>query len=320
MSIGDMFDAAFKLYRRHFLIFIGIVALVQVPMAIVQYLLQYVVGRAATLDVLQFSARPPVFRPGQNPLDSLPINSFLTFYAITIGVGVFQGLIIQSLITGALATAISRSYLGQPISILDAYRFGLRRYLSLIGAAMLLLLVGAFMLLVFAGCSFGVVVAFAATLRGSQATTLATLLGALFVVGVVLLFIPVVLFFFIRFILSTQAIVLEGLGPLSGLARSWRLVGKSFWRALLIFVLVLVLSYIISVIPSLLALFGLNLISGGAATAQLRNQAIGTFIAQIGLILGLPLLFSIYTLLYYDLRIRKEGYDIELMAQQAASP
>jgi hypothetical protein len=29
----------------------------------------------------------------------------------------------------------------------------------------------------------------------------------------------------------------------------------------------------------------------------------------------LPLQLAIYTLLYYDLRIRKEGYDLELMAQ-----
>ncbi len=38
----------------------------------------------------------------------------------------------------------------------------------------------------------------------------------------------------------------------------------------------------------------------------------------IGLIISYPLLFSVYTLLYYDLRIRKEGYDLEVLAQQAA--
>lgn len=45
-----------------------------------------------------------------------------------------------------------------------------------------------------------------------------------------------------------------------------------------------------------------------------------TLFAEAGLIVGLPLFFSIYTLLCYDLRIRSEGYDIETRAQQAALP
>src|SRR5262245_61578352 len=90
MSIGDMFDAAFRLYREHFLTFIGVVALVQVPMAIVQFFLQFVVGRESMLDVLRFSARPPAIRPGVNPFAAFPVGSLLTFYAIIIGIAIFQ--------------------------------------------------------------------------------------------------------------------------------------------------------------------------------------------------------------------------------------
>src|SRR5215208_3149079 len=68
MSISDMLDAAFRLYRRHFLTFIGIVALLQVPMAILQF--------AAQLPFLQamqrFTASPPVLAPGASPLDIFP--------------------------------------------------------------------------------------------------------------------------------------------------------------------------------------------------------------------------------------------------------
>lgn len=319
MSVGDMFDAAFKLYRQHFLTFVGVVALTQVPMAIVQFFLQYVVARNATLDVLRFSARPTVVRPGQNPFEVFPVNSLLIFYGVIFGVAVFQGLIVQSLVTGALAHAISRSYLGKPISILGAYSFGWRRYLSLVASAFVLMLIGAAMFLVFGGCAFGGVFVLARAFSG-RASSIGALLGVLVALGLLVLLIPAMLFFFIRFILTTQAIVLEGQGPLAGLGRSWRLISSSFWRALGIFVLVLVLTYLISVIPSLVLVFGLNLLSGGTATDMLRNQALGSLVAQIGLILGLPLLFSIYTLLYYDLRVRKEGYDLELMAQQAVLP
>jgi len=49
------------------------------------------------------------------------------------------------------------------------------------------------------------------------------------------------------------------------------------------------------------------------------NQIITTLLVQIGEVVALPLQLAIYTLLYFDLRIRKEGYDLELIAQQAAS-
>ena len=325
MTLGDMFDAAFRLYREHFLTFIGIVALLQVPMAILQFVLQYVVGRAATLDVLRFSQRAnPLFQPGvaPPPLSAFPVQSFVTFYAITIGVAVLQGLFVQSLLTGALAKAISRTYLGQPTSILGAYQFGWRSYVALVVSALVLFLIGAAIVALFLGCSVGGAIAIATTLRGPRAAATAGLIGALAVLGAFVLLIPVVLFFFVRFILTTQAIVLEQRGPLSGLGRSWRLISSNFWRAFLVFVLVIVLSVLISAVPAYMLVFMLSLAGGGAggAAAALRNQAIAGFVSQVGLIISYPLLFSIYTLLYYDLRVRKEGYDIELMAQQAVQP
>ncbi len=130
--------------------------------------------------------------------------------------------------------------------------------------------------------------------------------------------IPLVLFFFIRFVLATQAIVLEQRGPLAGLGRSWRLIGGSFWRTFVIFILVILLSLLISAVPAYLVTFLLTLIGENASSVGVfvRNQAIATLVSQIGLIIAYPLLFSIYTLLYYDLRVRKEGYDIEILAQQ----
>lgn len=322
MSIGDMFDAAFRLYRAHFLTFIGIVALLQVPMTIVQFLLQFVIGGEATLEVLRFSSSPPTtIRPGADLFEIFPVNSFITFYAITLVVAVLQGLIAQSLITGALAKAISHAYLGRPTTILGAYGFGLRRFLALIGASLLIFLMAIGLVALFGGCMIGGAIVIGRVAEVGRSPGGAILFGILAMLAVLVLMIPVALFFFIRFILSTQAIVLEGLGPVAGLARSWRLIGSSFWRALGIFILVIVLSMLMSSLPSALMLFFLNLGSGGALGDGeiIRNQALGALMSQLGLIISLPLLFSIYTLLYYDLRIRKEGYDLELMAQQTVS-
>src|SRR5437867_2809516 len=99
MTIGDMFDAAFRLYRAHFLTFVGIVALLQVPTAILQFMVQFMLGGSALNDFLRFSARPPAGPLGPNPFALFPFRSFLTFYLITLAVGVFQYLIVRNLIT-----------------------------------------------------------------------------------------------------------------------------------------------------------------------------------------------------------------------------
>jgi hypothetical protein len=63
----------------------------------------------------------------------------------------------------------------------------------------------------------------------------------------------------------------------------------------------------------------LTLGGGDPLNNLVRNQAITTLVTQIGVILAQPIALSIYTLLYYDLRVRKEGYDIEVMAQQTVA-
>jgi len=115
----------------------------------------------------------------------------------------------------------------------------------------------------------------------------------------------------VRLLFATQAIVLENLGGMDGLRRSWRLVRGSFWRVLGIALVLSILVGIIGTGPVYLISFLTNALPSPAfaivinATAQsLINIAV------------LPLQFAAFTLLYYDLRIRKEGFDLQLMAQQ----
>ncbi len=51
-------------------------------------------------------------------------------------------LTIGNLLQGALINAVAQSYLGQPITSIAAYRFGLRRYLMLVPASILPLIIG----------------------------------------------------------------------------------------------------------------------------------------------------------------------------------
>jgi hypothetical protein len=234
------------------------------------------------------------------------------------GLGVLQFLLVQNLITGALANAVARSYTGQPVSILDAYRLGWRRFLSLIGASLATLAIGMVALTVIFGCTFGLAFVLLGSATGSRSSSAGVLAGvavALAMLGLLLLLGLASLFFYTRLIVTTQAIVLEDRGPLSGLGRSWRLISGSFWRTLAIAVLMYILAYIIAGIPSALVSFVLQLLSANSLGAIMRNQAIVTLVATLGQIVILPLQLVIFTLLYYDLRVRKEGYDLELIAQ-----
>lgn len=319
MNIGDMFDAAFRLYRQHFLTFVGIVALLQVPMAMIQSLVQLTIGNSALNELLRFSTRPPALSPGQSIFDALPIRDILVYYGVTLAVAVVQYLIVQNLISGALAFAISRSYLGRPVSILGAYSFGVRRYVSLVLASLAPFLIGFVLAALLFGCSAAAGAAIAVGAQGGRGGSIAAVvLIGLVALGLLIVLGLVSLFFYVRFLLATQAIVLEGQGPLAGLRRSWRLVGGSFWRTIGIMILMGILIYLLSTIPALLVSFALNFASGGALANLARNQVITLVVAYIGLIVALPLQLAVYTLLYYDLRIRKEGYDLELMAQQVA--
>lgn len=315
MALGDMFDAAFRLYRRYFFTFMGIAALLQVPMAIVQLLAQYLVGNRALTSWMRFATAPTL--PGSSPLDSIPFGEILTFVGLTVGLAVVQVLLVQSLISGALANAVARAYTGQPVSIMQAYQIGWRRFFALVGASLATFVAGALVLGLLFGCGFGATFVLLSNADGG-AGVLAGVALALGLLGLFALLLLAGLFFYTRLLVTTQAIVLEGQGPLAGLGRSWRLIGGSFWRALAIAVLMYILAYIIAGIPSSVASFALQMLSVGDLSAIMRNQVIVSAIAVLGQVIVLPLQLVIYTLLYYDLRMRKEGYDLELMAQQAA--
>ncbi|MFN8501661.1 glycerophosphoryl diester phosphodiesterase membrane domain-containing protein [Kouleothrix sp.] len=309
MALADMLDTAFRLYRRHFLTFVGIVALLQVPMAIVQFLAQMPYAQA-----LQRMASRPL-APGPSPFDIFSFSQIIAYYALIVLLSVVQYLVVYNLITGALANAIARSYLGQPISIVAAYRIGARRVLALIGASLVpfVLFLLAFGLV--AGCAFA---AFWSTglLDGRQPNAALTFVAALGLIGLVLLLMLGALLLYVRLLFTTQAIVIEGHGSLAGLRRSWRLVGLSFWRSVGMVLLVYVFVWLISTVVQL-PMVALAAAAAFAFDNLALSQGLNLLATYAVLILVLPLQFIIFTLLYYDVRMRKEGYDLELIAQQA---
>ena len=100
------------------------------------------------------------------------------------------------------------------------------------------------------------------------------------------------------------------------LSRSAFLVKKNWWRVLGILIVLGLIGSILSAVAGGVIGFVIGLIgvAVGASevligqVAELAGSLVGIFFAPIGLI-GV-------TLLYFDLRVRKEGYNLEVMAQE----
>ena len=118
------------------------------------------------------------------------------------------------------------------------------------------------------------------------------------------------------FLLVAQAVILEEHRPIAAMRRSWNLVRGSVRRALGIVIATGILSFLVSTVPSMAGSMFLRF----ADTSSTLFALLLTVAGLAGQILLQPLLFAIFTLFYFDQRVRKEGYDIEIRAQQAALP
>ncbi len=137
-------------------------------------------------------------------------------------------------------------------------------------------------------------------------------LGLLLAVIVVPAFVMIVVM--VYWSLSSQAVVVEGRKPLDALKRSFRLVQGSWWR---VFGITVVL---------LLVLLGLGLVLAAPFALASRlvapdgNTVSGTAFEYLsGLIIAVtvtPPLAIATTLLYYDLRVRKENYDFNALSRE----
>ena len=112
--------------------------------------------------------------------------------------------------------------------------------------------------------------------------------------------------------IASPIIVLEQVDGVKAVRRGWELVRGRFWAVAGFAAVIGLLTFVISVGPSLVALLFINTTFGvTSAVGTLINTAITLF---IGLFVT-PLMLTSYVLFYLDLRVRQEGLDIMLMGQ-----
>jgi hypothetical protein len=200
-----------------------------------------------------------------------------------------------------LIVAASEGYLEGTVDLAHALATGASRLFSVI-VAVLLRYTLIFTIFLVLGVSAAIVVPVMARAKSSAG------------IGLLVLIMPFVLWWTIYVTLRTFAVVnavlLEHSGPTSALARSWRLSSGSGWHIFFSLGLAWLLYFVIAVIANVIG-------------AMLLSNALTGILSAILIIPIYPLLAVVSTLLYYDLRIRKEGFDLEVMSRElggAAAP
>jgi hypothetical protein len=283
LSVGDIIDRMLRLLRADPVLFIGIAA---IP-TLVSDVLQRAVGLTQTFDVSQFTAA--LNTPGATPTfpqQLQPINPGLAAVVAVVSV------VLSVIQAAALTYAIGQRYLGRPETIGDAYSKGTRALPRLF---LSFLLVG-----VLAAVVFGLV-ALVIVLSAAALAIVAVILG-------LIAFFFVLPWAFLSLAFVTPAIVLEGLGPVAAIRRSFQLVDKARLRTLGLWILMGLIASLLGVIFSVI--FLASFVANPTVSAVLQTAAT----VASGAISG-PLLYGALTILYYDMRVRKEAFDLQLAAE-----
>lgn len=108
MSLPELLDQAFRLYRRNFLKLIGIIALPFIPLSLLQSASSYFMANAST----EFIASPTGL-----PSSNYWLSILGTFVSL-----ILQGIFVYGLAAAAVTNAVADDYTGQPIGVFDSYR------------------------------------------------------------------------------------------------------------------------------------------------------------------------------------------------------
>ena len=297
MSTSQVLDRTFHLYRNNFWLFAGISALPPAVLLVAQ--IGFIFLTAITITRL---------------------GNLATGIGFTVGVIllVVLYLLALALATGATVYAVSRLHLGHAVRIVESYRvirpivwrivhIVITIFIRFIGASLIALAVGIAptYLLSFSRLH----------LDPGTATVAAIGIGILTIAAVIVCVIWA-LRLYCSYQLAIPVCVLERLGAAACLKRSRFLSkGKCVQRILLVLFLAGVLGYILTLALSIpvfiVAMFAMEKYAAFAIPVAIWQYFAG-FLA--GTLAG-PIATIALALLYYDERVRKEAFDLQLMME-----
>ena len=120
--------------------------------------------------------------------------------------------------------------------------------------------------------------------------------------------------------LTIPIVVLEKKGGAAALRRAWDLVRRYFWRVTGFALLLIIFGQILIAGPAALAQFLLTATLStppeDIAAQSIMQSLISSVINLFFSLLYNPLQLTAFTLMYFDLRVRTEGFDLAILAQR----
>jgi hypothetical protein len=299
-SLGDILSETFTIYKSNFLRLAAIVSIVAVPLA-----------------VLGFIVNLPFLAHGGDIYHEDMLKAII---GILLALPSFVAFILMA---GAIIHAVAEQYFNQPVSIGRAYRFAWRRLGAMFGASVLygLTIFGILWVATLISAIISVIISIGIGVNSEW--------QVVFAIASILMLIatPPAIYLGTIWNFAPQTALLEGCGPTAALSRSAALVKGSWWRVLGIVLLLLTIASIIGMIfytPRIIVYMPKIIVAVNQATTGFIPYATteptswtmiaASICALIGYIVYIPIFTIGHTLLYFDLRVRKQGYSLDALA------
>ena len=298
LRLGDLYDGAFKAIRQNPKTMVGLAALVTTAFMLIPVILSVVLAATGNLAA------------GPDPAFTGPGSSDVSVggggLSLAQGAGALFSIPASVLLTGICVHVVHQAALGRRTAIAEAWAAVRGRLLRLLGLTVFGAVVTSvpFVLAIGGGVLLGI----------NVSTGLGVLVGVLGgIASVVLLCLLQVRLFF----LAPAALVLERQKVFAALRRSWALTRGQFWR---LFGIWLLTALIVGIVGQVISV-PLGLLGGIVAVAFPTSDwaaLLAVLAGYVGTIIvgavTTPFSAGVWSLLYLDQRIRKEAYDVELIA------
>ena len=232
------------------------------------------------------------------------------------------------LLSGLIVVAVSRSVLGRVASSKEVWERTKSKFLPLIGLNIITSIISGLMMIIGIAVFFVLLASVASTAKTE--TELFQGLGITLVGLLILMVISALVssYLSIKFSVASPAMVLENLGVFAAIGRSWSLTRGNFWRLFGINILTAIItSMVAGIFGGIASALSVIFVVAGSSSPEDAITSINTayiltmVVSTIAQLLILPFTSSVNALLYIDLRMRKEGLDVELrnaVAEQQA--
>jgi len=303
LSLGELLDEPFTLYRNHFWLFVGIMAIPQTATGTFTLVLQ------SWMDPFVVAPRAGATPPAPAEMARV-MGGFLG--------GVFVLLLVHftmyAIALGATTFVVSDVYLGRTASVRGAYRNMGRRVPALLGLVLIVFMLVSFCyftLSIAGAVSGGLLVALAGPAVGGIAMVLGVLAG-----------VGATVWLSLHFGVSIPVLLLEKAGIFQAIKRSFLLIWGNAGRVFLAVLLMALITYeFVGIFQGPFLVMSMESAGKGAPLAFWIRGLSAIAGTLVGTLIG-PLLMIALSLLYYDVRVRKEAFDLQVMmaALDAATP